>query len=269
MSILRFKKANCKNCYKCIRNCPIKAIELKDGQAQVIENDCVLCGKCVLVCPQNAKEVRNDVSAAKALIASGKKVFASVAPAFIASYGFSGIDEFSAYLKKLGFFDVSETAQGAYVVKSEYEKMVENRAQDVIISSCCSTVVTMIQKYHPSILKYVAPILSPMQTHAKLIKEANPDAYVVFIGPCISKKHEAESYSGYVDCVLTFDELNDWFSDEEVELPAAPEALDSTKYLSRFFPVSGGILKTMKKDPEFAYITVDRDGKLLGGNRRN
>lgn len=126
MSILRFKKANCKNCYKCIRNCPIKAIELKDGQAQVIENDCVLCGKCVLVCPQNAKEVRNDVSAAKALIASGKKVFASVAPAFIASYGFSGIDEFSAYLKKLGFFDVSETAQGAYVVKSEYEKMVEN-----------------------------------------------------------------------------------------------------------------------------------------------
>lgn len=257
MSILRFKKANCKNCYKCIRNCPIKAIELKDGQAQVIENDCVLCGKCVLVCPQNAKEVRNDVSAAKALIASGKKVFASVAPAFIASYGFSGIDEFSAYLKKLGFFDVSETAQGAYVVKSEYEKMVENRAQDVIISSCCSTVVTMIQKYHPSILKYVAPILSPMQTHAKLIKEANPDAYVVFIGPCISKKHEAESYSGYVDCVLTFDELNDWFSDEEVDLPAAPEALDSTKYLSRFFPVSGGILKTMKKDPEFAYITVD------------
>lgn len=257
MSILRFKKANCKNCYKCIRNCPIKAIELKDGQAQVIENDCVLCGKCVLVCPQNAKEVRNDVSAARALIASGKKVFASVAPAFIASYGFSGIDEFSAYLKKLGFFDVSETAQGAYVVKSEYEKMVENRAQDVIISSCCSTVVTMIQKYHPSILKYVAPILSPMQTHAKLIKEANPDAYVVFIGPCISKKHEAQAYDGYVDCVLTFDELNDWFSDEEVELPAAPEALDSTKYLSRFFPVSGGILKTMKKDPEFAYITVD------------
>ncbi len=87
-----------------------------------------------------------------------------------------------------------------------------------------------------------------MQTHAKLIKEANPDAYVVFIGPCISKKHEAESYSGYVDCVLTFDELNDWFSDEEVDLPAAPEAL-TRQNISRFFPVSGGILKTMKKTP--------------------
>ena len=276
MSILRFKKANCKNCYKCIRNCPIKAIELKDGQAQVIENDCVLCGKCVLVCPQNAKEVRNDVSAAKALIASGKNVFASIAPAFIASYGVSGIDEFSSYLKKLGFAGVSETAQGAYVVKSEYEKMVENRTEDVIISSCCSTIVTLIQKYHPSILKYVAHVLSPMQTHARLIKEENPDSYVVFIGPCISKKHEAEAYSGYVDCVLTFDELNDWFGEENIELPAAPEALDSTKYLSRFFPVSGGILKTMKKDPAFSYITVDgmencleAIGELEKGNLKN
>ena len=276
MSILRFKKANCKNCYKCIRNCPIKAIELKDGQAQVIEQDCVLCGKCVLVCPQNAKEVRNDVEAAKALIASGKKVYASIAPAFIASYGVSGVDEFSSYLKQLGFFDVSETAQGAYIVKSEYEKMVENRTQDVIISSCCSTVVTLIQKYHPTVLKYIAPILSPMQTHAKLIKESDPDAYVVFVGPCISKKSEAQAYGGLVDCVLTFDELNDWFASEGIVLPASPEELDSTKYLSRFFPVSGGILKTMKKDPDFSYITVDgmencmeAIGEIEKGNLKN
>ncbi len=256
MSILRFKKANCKNCYKCIRNCPIKAIELSGGQAQVIENDCVLCGQCVLVCPQNAKEVRCDIEVAKGLIASGKKVFASVAPSFIATYGYSGIAEFETVLKKLGFAGASETAEGAYIVKSEYEKMVDEQKEEVIISSCCSTIVSLIQKYHPSILKYVAPVLSPMQAHAKLIKQANADSYVVFIGPCISKKSEAQN-DELVDCVLTFDELGEWLEEVGMPIPERTEELDKSKYLSRFFPTAGGVIKTMKKNPAYSYITVD------------
>lgn len=256
MSILRFKKANCKNCYKCIRNCPIKAIELSGGQAQVIEKDCVLCGQCVLVCPQNAKEVRSDVEVAKRLIASGKKVFASVAPSFVAAYGYSGIAELENVLKGLGFAGASETAEGAYIVKSEYEKMVDEGDGTVIISSCCPTVVSLIQKYHPTILSCVAPVLSPMQAHAKLIKKRNENSYVVFIGPCISKKNEAQN-DDLVDCVLTFDELGEWLDAEGISVPSIAEKLDDSRYLSRFFPTSGGVIKTMKKNPSYSYITVD------------
>ena len=97
MGILKFKKANCKNCYKCIRNCPVKAIEVKNHQAQIIERDCILCGNCMVVCPQNAKEVRNDVLTIKNLIREGKQVIASVAPSFISNYNVTQFSQFAIY----------------------------------------------------------------------------------------------------------------------------------------------------------------------------
>lgn len=261
VSILRFKTANCKNCYKCVRGCPIKAIEVKDNQAQVIESDCVLCGSCVLTCPQNAKQVRNDVARAKELLASGVPVYASVAPSFVAGFDLSGIDEMRAHLRSLGFAGAEETAKGAYIVKTEYERLVAQSKQSVIISSCCHTVVKLIQKYHPAVVGNIAPVLSPMQAHARLIKEEHPGAAVVFIGPCISKKDEAQCYPGIVDCVLTFDELSEWFAAAGEDVPTldtrSGAALDESRYLSRFFPVSGGILATMKKDSAYRYLTVD------------
>lgn len=256
MSILRLTKANCKNCYKCIRHCPVKAIEVVRDQAQIIEKECILCGRCVQVCPQNAKHVRNDVGKVKALIEAGKPVIASLAPAFIANYGVSGVEDMKCYLKKLGFFDVMETAVGANIVKKEYERLIQERYQSVIISSCCSTVVKLIQKYYPSVIKNIAPILSPMQTHAKLIKEQSPEASVVFIGPCYSKKEEAMEYGKTVDVVLTFEELDEWLKEKSIEIEKK-EVLDETHYLSRFFPTTGGILKTMKRTPEYRYLTID------------
>lgn len=254
MSILKFKKANCKNCYKCVRNCPVKAIEVKDHQAQIIEQDCILCGNCMLICPQNAKEVRSDTSIVKNLIREGKTVIASVAPSFISNYDVKNFKSFANALKKLGFSQVLETAEGAHVVKSRYEQMVSEHWNDTIISSCCPTVVSLIQKHYPEALKYLAPVLSPMQAHAKLIKERVPDSVVVFIGPCISKKYECEKYPGFADIAITFDELGKWLDEAKVEFS---DDDSSEAYLSRFFPINGGILNTMEKKSDYEYISID------------
>lgn len=256
MSILKLKKANCKNCYKCVRNCPVKSIEVKDHQAQILERDCILCGNCILTCPQDAKEVRNDLEIVKNLIRGDKDIIASVAPSFIANYNVSTFEEFKDILKKIGFSEAYETAQGAFLVKSEYEKLIAKNTGETIISSCCPTVVKLIQKHHPNTLRNLAPVLSPMQAHGKLIKEENPNAQVVFIGPCISKKDEIENYPGIIDIALTFDELNQWLEEEQINVTNT-EAIPSSKYLSRFFPVAGGIIRTMNIDTNYKYIPID------------
>ena len=197
--VLSLKKANCKNCHKCIRVCPVKSIRFADNQAKIINQDCILCGRCVVTCPQNAKKVRNDLTEVIGAIGSGKKVVASVAPSFISEFPVDGIGQFETLLKKLGFFAVRETAEGAYIVKREYERMIREHQQEVIISSCCPTVVSLIQKYYPAALPYVAPVISPMLASARQIKAEFPDAYVVFIGPCISKKEEMHKLPGYID----------------------------------------------------------------------
>ena len=175
-SVLQFKKANCKNCYKCIRNCPVKAIEVKDHQAQIIERECIYCGKCTQVCPQNAKNVRSDVETVRALLAEGKQLVASVAPSFIAHYPVQDFAAFAAALKSLGFLDAQETASGAYLVKTEYERLVAEHWNHTIISSCCPTIVQLIEKHYPKALPYLAPDLSPMQAQAQVLRNQYPGA---------------------------------------------------------------------------------------------
>ena len=203
--VLQLKKSNCKNCYKCIRNCPVKSIKFSDGQANIIADECILCGRCFVNCPQDAKQIRNDVPRVQELIASGHPVIASVAPSFIAEFPLLDFESMRGMLRQLGFADAEETAIGATIVKQEYERMIASGEHDVIISSCCHSINSLIQKYHPAALPYLAPVLSPMLAHCKLIKEQKPEAKTVFIGPCISKKEEAELYD-YCDAVLTFEE---------------------------------------------------------------
>ena len=255
--LLGLKKANCKNCHKCIRECPVKSIQFSDHQANILPDECILCGRCVVACPQNAKDVRHDVLKVKEAMRAGKRVIASIAPSFIADFEVSGITEMTSLLKQLGFYDVKETAEGAYIVKSEYERMIKNNEQDVIISTCCHSAVLLVSKYYHEALPYLAPVLSPMLAHAKLIKDENPDTYVVFIGPCISKKDEAEKNPGLVDCVLTFEELREWITEEDVKVSENIND-DSTVRMSRFFPETGGIIKSMNtEDTGFRYLAVD------------
>ncbi|MGN1086386.1 MAG: [Fe-Fe] hydrogenase large subunit C-terminal domain-containing protein, partial [Porcipelethomonas sp.] len=174
---LQLKKLNCKNCYKCIRHCPVKSIRFSDNQANIINDECILCGTCFVVCPQNAKQIRNDADKVKQALADGKNVVASIAPAFAANFEGVTIASMQNALKKLGFSKAEETAQGAQLVTAEYEKIIEKGEQNVIISSCCNSVNTLIQKYYPGAVKYLADVLSPMQAHCQKLKDENPGCY--------------------------------------------------------------------------------------------
>ncbi|MBR4539596.1 MAG: histidine kinase, partial [Clostridia bacterium] len=238
---LTLKKSNCKNCYKCIRHCPVKSIRFSGNQAHIIGNECILCGHCFVVCPQNAKEIVDETEKAKVLIQSGDPVVASLAPSFVANYEGVGIEAMREALKKLGFFDVEETALGATLVKREYDRILKEEDRDVVISSCCHSINLLIQKYFPRVLPYLADVLSPMQAHCEDIKRRIPNAKTVFIGPCVAKKDEAEYYEGIVDAVLTYEELTNWLKKEAVEIKR--EQQPDAHSLARFFPTTGGILK--------------------------
>ena len=253
---LTLKKSNCKNCYKCIRHCPVKAIRFSGNQAHIIGNECILCGQCFVVCPQDAKQIVDETEKVKVFLQSPEPVIVSLAPSFIANYTGVGINSMRDALQKLGFYDVEETAIGATIVKKEYERMLKEDERDVIITSCCHSVNLLIQKYFPSLLGYLADVVSPMQAHCQDIKKRFPNAKTVFIGPCVAKKDEAEHYEGIVDAVLTFEELTTMLNETGIELK--PE-IDTTKESrARFFPTTGGILKTMTEKPEgYTYIALD------------
>lgn len=253
---LTLKKSNCKNCYKCIRHCPVKSIRFSGNQAYIIGNECILCGHCFVVCPQDAKQIVDETEKVKVLLQSGDPVYVSLAPSFIANYEGSGIESMRKALRQLGFYDVEETAVGATIVKREYERMIDEGTRDIIISSCCHSVNLLIQKYYPKELGYLADVMSPMQAHCLNIKTRDPKAKTVFVGPCVAKKDEAEYYEGIVDAVLTFDELTKWLKDENITLEKELDSNPDSR--ARFFPTTGGILKTMAQDnPEYTYMAVD------------
>ena len=253
---LTLKKSNCKNCYKCIRHCPVKAIRFSGNQAYIIGNECILCGQCFVVCPQNAKEISSELEKVKVFIQSGVPVVVSLAPSFVANYDGAGINAMRKALTKLGFFDVEETALGATVVKNEYERMLREDDRDVLISSCCHSINLLIQKHYPQALGYLADVVSPMQAHCKDIKSRIPNVKTVFIGPCVAKKDEAEHYEGIVDAVLTFEELSTWLKEENIEIIKEEEKDDNSK--ARLFPTTGGILKTMAQNvPGYTYMAID------------
>lgn len=253
---LTLKKSNCKNCYKCIRHCPVKAIRFSGNQAHIIGNECILCGHCFVVCPQNAKQIVDGTEKARVLLQSGAPVMVSLAPSFIANYEGVGIESMRKALKALGFFDVEETAIGATIVKTEYERLLAEEKRDIVISSCCHSVNLLIQKHFPSALEYLADVMSPMQAHCADIKRRMPEAKTVFIGPCVAKKDEAEHYEGLVDAVLTFEELTNWLKDEGIELEKETDNTPESR--ARFFPTTGGILKTMaERLPDYTYLAID------------
>jgi len=272
---LKLKKSNCKNCYKCIRHCPVKSIRFSDNQANIINEECILCGKCFVACPQNAKEIRNDIPSVKTLLSGDSPVYASIAPSFVANFDQASIQSMKRALELLGFAGVEETAIGATIVKKQYDFMTQKADGTVIITSCCHTVNLLIQKHYPEALPFLAPVLSPMQAHCLDIKRRVPNAKTVFIGPCISKKDEGDSSRRIVDCVLTFEELSFLLNEKQIELEKIQETNEKSR--ARLFPTAGGILRTMVADnPDYTYLAVDgiqncihTIEEILSGNIKN
>lgn len=249
---------DCKNCYRCLRKCPIKSVSFVDNESHIIHDDCIYCGKCFLECPQNVIKVRDDLAIVKRLIRAGRKVVASIAPSFISYYKEYDIDSFKEIFIKLGFHAVEETAIGATIVKKAYEDMLDDE-HDVVISSCCHTINLLVQKYYLRALPYLADVLSPMLAHGKDIKQRyGSDTKVVFIGPCISKKDEADKNHEYVDVALTFEELEEWFTEEDISIEPRKEKNAEIKSRARLFPTCGGILATMNCDnKDYEYVAID------------
>ncbi len=255
VKFLELHKNNCKNCYKCIRNCSVKSISFNKNHVSIIQDECILCGQCYVVCPQGAKEVWSNVNQIKSLIASGRQVIASIAPSFIADFPTNSIEGMEIALKKIGFSSAYQTAEGATLVKNEYENLMKNNKQEVIISSCCPSVNFLIQKYYPDCLKYLANVSTPMVAHCRGIKKEFPDAATVFIGPCIAKFDEA-SKEDSVDAVLSLEQLASWFEDENIKVTSPTNLKISGR--SAFFPTNGGIIKSFAENhPEYDYIIVD------------
>ena len=251
---LKLNEARCKDCYACIRACPVKAIGFANSQANIIADECVLCGNCYVTCPQNAKRIREDVPTVRDAIRSGKRVVASVAPSFPVAMEVDTIEDMRDTLKKLGFADAEETAVGAELVSRAYEPFMR-KDSGAMISSCCPAVNSLIEKYYPDLLGHLLPVKTPMIAHCDVLKKRDKDAFTVFIGPCIAKKREADE-SASVDACLTFEELIAWMAEEGVAPVRHHDAVEK-KPASRRYPTTGGILSTLDKDIDCTRIAVD------------
>jgi len=259
---LEFKPSSCKNCYRCLRECPVKAIKVVDQKAVIMEELCILCGKCTFVCHQNAKYVHGELEEVKRLLKKNKRVYVSVAPSFVSSFGIEDFEVMRTALKRLGFFDAEETALGAAAVTEKYEELLNSGKYRNLISSACPAVNRLIEIYYPKALPFLAPVDTPMVAHAKMIKKRDKDAVVLFVGPCIAKKREARE-SVLIENVLTFEELEMFFKSEGIDLKKIQAELKNEErgaegeLSARNYPISRGIIKSFKDArSDYEYIAV-------------
>lgn len=262
MEVINFSRANCKNCYKCIRTCPVKAIRMKNNQAEIVEQRCITCGTCLTVCPQNAKTVKSDVEKVKKLLSENKDVAASIAPSFAGAFYFQHYGQVVSALKKLGFAAVYQTSMGARLIARDYAGHYNDKGKSNIITTACPAINYLIQKYYPELINCMIPVVSPMVAHGRYLKKMKGHSKVVFIGPCLAKKSEIHDDNRHdVDAVLTFEEVKAWCSEQGIN-PALEDCVEESGFSddANFYPVPGGTFKTIKpllKEQWRRYISVD------------
>lgn len=268
VSLIETAEVKCRDCYKCVRECPVKAIRIesnrlsKDHHAKVVEENCIACGRCVQICPQNAKKVYSDIQYAKTLLDSEDTVIASLAPSFVAAFDRVLPAQIVTALKMLGFTQVSETAIGAEILSKQYARLFASEGTPML-STACPVVVNLVEKYYPTASQFLAPLVSPMVAHGRYLKKRFPEAKVVFIGPCIAKIDEARRADArdFIDAVITFKDLESWFDEAGIDLCSLGESdFDGIKArTARLFPIAGGMLRAAELstdilDPDVACI---------------
>ena len=250
MGIIDFKATKCKHCYKCVRYCEVKAIQVKDERAVIMPDKCILCGHCLRICPQSAKTLNSDLEKVKRYIAAGERVVVSIAPSYMGLLKYKTIGQVRAALMRLGFEDVRETSEGAAFVTAEYTKLLNEHQMENIITTCCPSVNDLIEIYYPQLIPYLAPVVSPMIAHGLLLKkELGSQVKVVFLGPCIAKKKEAMDprHEDCIDAVLNFNDINQWLEEEEIEISDC-EDKPFTRFdpkVNRLYPVTNGVVNSV------------------------
>lgn len=250
MAIIDFNSTKCRHCYKCVRNCEVKAIMVKDGRAEIMPDNCILCGRCLQICPQSAKTLVSDLDRVKGMLRWGQKVVVSIAPSYMGLLKYHTIGQVRAALLELGFADVRETAEGAALVTAEYARLTEEGTMENIITTCCPSANDLIEKYYPELTKYMAPVVSPMIVHGMMIKkEMGNDVKVVFLGPCIAKKKEAQDprSEGYIDAVLNFNDINRWLEEEDITISECEDKpfTRMDPKVNRLYPVTNGVVNSV------------------------
>lgn len=251
MDIINFQDASCLHCYKCLRFCEVKAIRMDHGQAKIMGESCVFCGRCLEVCPQNAKTFSSDLDYVKEMLSKKERVILSVAPSYRGILSAREPERIVGALLKLGFDQVRETAEGAAYVTLEYARLLKTGKMDNIITTCCPSANALIEKYYPSVIRDMAPVVSPMIAHGRMLKEMfGSDTKVVFLGPCIAKKDEARRdirTRGCIDAVINFMELELWLKDEDIcfeDCEGAAFANPNPK-VNQLYPIEGGTIRSL------------------------
>ena len=256
MNVIRLDEVNCRDCYKCIRNCLLKAIRYSDGHAQIIREDRIDCGECVVTCPRHSQQSWPDVKEILRQIRSGRQVVASVAPSFIADFDVGSIEDLREALFQLGFFDVQEMAIGAEIVSREYEKLIRSGERDVVISSACPPIIQLIRKYYPEMLRYLAPVETPMEVHCKMLREQYPDAFIVAVSPCFAER-AVMNETGCCDSMLMFSDLKRWMHEMGVRPVNHGFAVVRGGIRARRFARQDGIVKSMDRVPGWNRVSID------------
>lgn len=250
MDYINFKEANCKNCYKCLRSCPVKAIKFKGNQAKIEIERCILCSRCVLICPQNARKVANYLDKVKTALNKNRKIVASIAPSFMGNFSVP-YGKIVASLKALGIKYAEETALGADMTTKLYKEFIKETDQDYYITTACPSVNLLIEKYYPELIKYMLPFMSPMACHGKMLKKAyDEDYFTLFIGPCTAKKAEHKTYDfeNSIDAVLTYEEYINLLKDYNINIKNLADTNFDNKSLELgvYYPIPGGIINNIK-----------------------
>ena len=246
------EKNNCQDCYKCIRECPVKAIRCEDESAWIVHERCIFCGHCTQICPVGAKKVRNDLNRAKMILHTHRNVIVSLAPSWVSEFPEYTPSEIVSALKMLGFNEVSETALGAEEYSRQTAEFLSDNKNGIWISSACPAVVDFVTKYFSHLTDRIVPFHSPMMMHARLLKERySPDSKIIFIGPCVAKKTESDEFNDDIETALTFNDLRTWLEDEGI-LPEMLKHRDPDQfypkqaYKGALYPVDGGMITTIK-----------------------
>ncbi len=259
-AVVYTSKAMCRDCYRCVRICPVTAIKMENGQAQVLADQCIACGTCIAECPQKAKAYRIDYGKVLMMLEQGGPLAISLAPSFAAFYTPWEQKRLPSALRSLGFSYVGETAIGAWHTAAASREWIEAHPGENHICTACPAVVNYIAQYETEHLSALVPVVSPMIAHARMLKQQLPERKVVFVGPCVAKKSEAEQEHNraFVDAVLTFDELEELFRIKQVNLNQCEESEfdEDAGGDSRLFPLEGGLLRTADMQTDMLHPDV-------------
>lgn len=260
---IQLQEANCRNCLRCVRVCPTKAMTYVDHQPKIIEEECVLCGQCYLVCPHSAKKVNSDEAKIKQWLKAKEEVVLSVAPSFAAIW--PNYEKLKAELIQLGFKRIEETAKGAKIVSQAYTDLLSEKKMKNIISTCCPAVVALVEKEFPELVDQLAPVVSPMIAHGLAIKKESPEAKVVFVTPCIAKQKEINDprFANIIDATISMPDLANWLSQEIIEPVAEKQWQDFDGKITRLYPTPGGVLKTLSRDiTDYKLVNAEGIGRV-------